>query len=256
MSRRKDARQKTILDRLAIAPTLRVGQLARDSDVTTETIRRDLEELAARGLIARTYGGAMMRQPMEPALAERHKSLVAERAAIAAEAVALMSDARVVMLGSGATTTQLAQRMACQMSDLTVIAHSLSIAAALASNPSIRIIMAPGVYHAGEGAMHGAQTVRFLSDYAADWAVTGASALSPLGPSDARIEAGDVYATMLRQCARTMVIADHSKFDRIATARYADWREIDHLATDAAPRGPLAQALDAAGVKVRLARLG
>ncbi len=253
MSRRKDERQRAILDRLAITPTLREGQLAHESDVPTETIRRGLAELAARGLIARTYGGAMMRRPVEPALAERHKALVAERAAIAARAAALMAGARVVMLGSGATTTQLAQRMAAQMSDLTVIAHSTSVAAALAPNPSIRIIMAPGVYHAGEGAMHGAQTVRFLSDYSADWSVTGASALSPLGPSDALIEAGDVYATMLAHCARSMVIADHSKFDRIATARYADWREVDHLVTDAAPRGPLAQALGAAGVKLRLA---
>ncbi|MBU2962638.1 DeoR/GlpR family DNA-binding transcription regulator [Citreicella sp. C3M06] len=253
MSRRKDARQKQILDRLAITPTLRVGQLARGFEVTTETIRRDLEELAAQGLIARTYGGAMLRREVEPALAERHLDLVAERAAIAREAVRMMAGARVVMLGSGATTTLLAQRMALDLGDLTVIAHSTSIAAALAANPKIQVIMAPGLYHAGEGAMHGAQTVRFLSDYSADWAVCGASALSPLGPSDALIEAGEVYATMMGQCARTMVVADHTKFDRIATARYADWGELDALVSDAAPTGPLAQALAAAGVAVRLA---
>lgn len=255
MSRKKERRQKAILEQLSITPTMRVGRLAETLEVTTETIRRDLEELAAQGLIARTYGGAMLRQPMEPALSERHKELVEERAAIGRAAAPLLAGARVIMMGSGATTTQIARRIALEMSEVTVIAHSVSVAAALAVNPSIQVVVAPGVYHAGEGALHGAQTVRFLSDYSADWSVTGASAMSPLGPSDALIEAGDVYATMLRQSARHMVVADHSKFDRMATARYSDWGEIDVLVSDARPQGPLGRALQLAGVGVRLAVL-
>ncbi|MGR3377317.1 DeoR/GlpR family DNA-binding transcription regulator [Salipiger abyssi] len=254
MSRKKDRRQKAILDQLSINPTLRVGRLSDLLEVTTETIRRDLEELAAEGLISRTYGGAMLRQPAEPSLSQRHTELVEERAAIGRAAAPLLSGARVLMLGSGATTTQLAKRIAFEMSDLTVIAHSVSVAAALAMNPTIQVVMAPGIYHPGEGALHGAQTVRFLSDYSADWSVTGASAISPLGPSDALMEAGDVYATMLRQSARHMVLADHSKFDRMATARYADWGEIDVLVSDERPQGPLQRALKAGGVDLRLAR--
>ncbi|APX24158.1 MAG: DeoR/GlpR transcriptional regulator [Rhodobacteraceae bacterium] len=252
MSRKKDRRHKAILDQLSVTPTMRVSRLAEVLEVTTETIRRDLEELAAQDLISRTYGGAMLRQPMEPVLSERHKALVDERAAIGRAAVPLLSDARVLMLGSGATTTQLAKRIAFEMNNITVIAHSFSVATALAFNPTIQIVMAPGVYHSGEGALHGAQTVRFLSDYSADWSVTGASAISPLGPSDALMEAGDVYATMLRQSARHMVLADHSKFDRMATARYSDWTDVDVLVSDARPQGPLARALQVAGVELRL----
>ena len=165
MSRKKERRQKAILEQLSITPTMRVGRLAETLEVTTETIRRDLEELAGQGLIARTYGGAMLRQPMEPALSERHKELVEERAAIGRAAAPLLAGARVIMMGSGATTTQIARRIALEMSEVTVIAHSVSVAAALAVNPSIQVVVAPGVYHAGEGALHGAQTVRFLSDY-------------------------------------------------------------------------------------------
>ncbi|MCR8546352.1 DeoR/GlpR family DNA-binding transcription regulator [Salipiger sp. P9] len=255
MSRKKDKRQKAILDQLSINPTMRVGRLSEALEVTTETIRRDLEELAAQGLISRTYGGAMLRQPVEPVLSERHKELVEERAAIGRAAAPLLVGARVIMIGSGATTTQLAKRVAFEMNNVTVIAHSFSVATALSFNPTIQVVMAPGLYHSGEGALHGAQTVRFLSDYSADWSVTGASAMSPLGPSDALMEAGDVYATMLRQSARHMVVADHSKFDRIATARYADWGEIDVLVSDARPQGPLQRALKTGGVDLRLARM-
>lgn len=251
MSTKKTMRQKAILDQLSANPTMRVNSLSEALGVTTETIRRDLEDLAGQGLISRTYGGAMLRQPAEPALSERHKDFVAERAAIGRAAAPILARAQVIMIGSGATTVQIAKRIAFEMNEITVITHSFGVATVLSFNPTIQVIMAPGVYHSGEGAMHGAQTVRFLADYTADWSVTGASALSPAGPTDALIEAADVYATMLRQSTRHMVVADKSKYDRMATARYAEWGDIDLLLTDGQPQGPLAQALQGGGVEVR-----
>ncbi|MDO6805981.1 DeoR family transcriptional regulator, partial [Wenyingzhuangia sp. 1_MG-2023] len=82
MSRKKTTRHKAIIDQLTINPSMRVSELSGALGVTTETIRRDLEELAAQQLISRTYGGALLRQPAEPALSERHKANVEERAVI------------------------------------------------------------------------------------------------------------------------------------------------------------------------------
>lgn len=252
MSSKREKRQKAILDYLTAEPTMRVSALSEALDVTTETIRRDLDELTRQDLISRTYGGAILRQPREPALSVRHNEMPEERQAIARAASAAFRGARTLMIGSGATTTHVARRMVYDMNDITVIAHSFGVATALSFNPTIAVIMAPGLYHAGEGAMHGGRTVRFLSDFSADWAIVGASALSPEGPSDALIEAGDVYATMFRQAARRMIVADHGKFDRISSARYARWSEVDMLVTDRRPKGPLADALDAGEVEVRL----
>lgn len=235
---------------------MRVRALAAALDVTTETIRRDLDDLATRGLISRTYGGAMLAVPPEPVLNTRQRQLVPEREAIARSAQSRLKPARTLMIGSGATTAALSKRIAFEMTNLTVIAHSFAVATALSQNPTIRVLMVPGDYHAGEGAMHGGPAIRFLQDYAADWAILGASALSPDGPSDALIEAGDVYATMLRQSARSMIVADHSKFDRIASARYAGWSEIDLLVSDRMPEGPLARALERGEVEVMVASGG
>ena len=58
--------------------------------VSTETVRRDLAELDERGLINRTYGGAMRPMSFEPALAEREGLMVAERERIATAAVQLV----------------------------------------------------------------------------------------------------------------------------------------------------------------------
>ena len=247
---KKAIRQKEILSRLTVNSALRVRTLANALSVTTETIRRDLEEMADQGLLSRTYGGAVLRQPSEPVLTSRQRIYVDEREAIARAVVPLMKGSRVLMLGSGATTAIVAKRIASEMNDVTVLSHSFAVAIALAANRTIRIVMAPGDYHAGEGATFGTQTLRFLQNYTADWAVLGASALSPDGPSDALIEAADIYAAMLQQSARQVIVADHSKFDRIATACYANWSEIDTLVSDQAPHGLLARALKRNAVTV------
>lgn len=241
------------MEHLAQSPTLRVNKMSKLLGVTTETIRRDLEELAEQGAINRTYGGAVLHRSDEPAVSTRHQEFVDERISIARAAVELLGSAKVIMIGSGATTTQVAKRIAAQTDNVTVVAHSFSVASALAVNPTIKVIMAPGAFHAGEGAMHGAQTIRFLGELVADWSVTGASAVAPEGPYDALIEAADIYATMLRQSSRHMVVADHSKFDRIATARYSDWNGIDDVVTDKRPSEALASAFSRAKVNVTLA---
>jgi DeoR/GlpR family transcriptional regulator of sugar metabolism len=246
---RKAERQKRILAEMAQAPSLRVGDLAARLGVSTETIRRDLGELTAAGQLSRTYGGAV-RAAAEPGLGERHALFVAERERIARAAMPLIRGARLLLLGSGATTTHVARRIAVEMNDVTVITHGFGAATVLSLNPTIRVIVAPGAYHAGEGAMHGAQTLRFLEDFRADWAILGASGLTPEGPADALVEMAEVYAAMTRRAERALVAADHSKHGAAFPARYAPWGRIAALATDRPPAGALARALAAAGVGV------
>lgn len=256
MSRKKSVRQREIISRLTEEPTLRVGELAEGLSVTSKTIRRDLDELAEQGLISRTYGGAVLRQGAEPAVSHRHIQLVAERTAIAKHATPHLREARVLMIGSGATTTHVARRIAIEMKGVTVITHSFGVATVLSLNPTITVLMIPGVYHSGEGALHGSQALRFLEAYNAEWAILGASGLSPDGPSDALIEAADIYSAMVARSARRMVVADSSKFDRVFTARYARWSQIDLLVSDKMPTGPLKKALDRHEVRTDIAEVG
>jgi DeoR/GlpR family transcriptional regulator of sugar metabolism len=58
------------------------------------------------------------------------------------------------------------------------------------------------------------------------------------------IECGTVYGAMSKRAAKTLVVADHSKFDRIFPCRYVAWRDVDYLVTDAEPEGSLMASLD------------
>ncbi|MEM8570736.1 MAG: DeoR/GlpR family DNA-binding transcription regulator [Pseudomonadota bacterium] len=253
MSRNKSARQRQILMELEQRPALRVGELARRLSVSSETIRRDLDDLTADGLIDRTYGGALRRLTTEPSLNERHALLVPEREAIARTATPLLAGARHLMMGSGATTVHIARRIAVEMRDITVITHSFGAATALSLNPTIEVIMVPGRYHPSEGALHGAETLHFLEGLRADWAILGASGLSDEGPSDALLDAGTVYSAMARRAARTMIVADASKFGLVFPSAWAKWETLDTLVADQAPSGPIAHAIEDAQVALRVA---
>ncbi|MEO1492089.1 MAG: DeoR/GlpR family DNA-binding transcription regulator [Pseudomonadota bacterium] len=235
MARDRDHRRRRILSELEQRPSLRVSELAGRLGVSAETVRRDLDALTAEGQIDRTYGGAMRRRSLEPSVSERHNIRAEERERIARRACPLLQGAGCVMIGSGATTVHLARRIALEMNNLTVIAHSFGVATVLALNPTITVLMAPGIYNAGEGAVHGAETIDFLDGFHVDWAVLGASGLDKDGPSDALLDAGHVYRRMVARAECAMLVADSSKFNRRFPARWAAWDSVSCLVTDAEP---------------------
>lgn len=249
----KPARQERILAGMRGSATLRVGDLAADLDVSTETIRRDLHELQERGLLSRTYGGAVPPFAGEPAVSERHGLLVPEREAIAAAAAGFLRPREVVAIGAGATTTHVARRVAATCRDLTVITHSFSVAAALGANPTIEVIMCPGRYNAREGMMVGAETLDFLQSYHVNRAILGVSGLTPEGLADAEAPAAWVYKAMMNRAAETLIVADHAKFDVPALAIWARIPDIRRLVTDRAPDGALGRALERGQVEVTVA---
>jgi DeoR/GlpR family transcriptional regulator of sugar metabolism len=250
MSTEKTSRQTRILAELDHTPSLRVAELAQKLAVSTETIRRDLDALTGQGLLNRTYGGAIRPAGAEPPVQERYRQFTAERARIAAAVLPLIRAARVLIIGSGSTTVHVAQQIAAQMQDVIVIAHSYGVAQALSVNPGIKILMLPGNFNADEGTMLGAHSVAFLNNVSADAAILGASGLAGDGPSDALLETGAVYSAMMARAARTILVADHSKFSTAYPARYAAWRQVSDLVTDRAPDAALRAALDENGVTV------
>jgi DeoR/GlpR family transcriptional regulator of sugar metabolism len=245
----KSDRQARIVAELRATPSLRVNELGERLGVSTETVRRDLAELDERGLIARTYGGAMRPVVFEPALAERQSLLVAERERIAVAAVKLVKPDDILMIGGGATTLHFARRLAAELNHLTIITHAFSIAMALATNPMHKVLMLPGQYDGREGLIHGPDTIDALQRFRASKAFLGASGVTPEGPNDADIGHGLTYGAMMRRASETVILADATKFDRPSLAVYGPWSPAATLVSDQQPSGELAMALAAAGTR-------
>jgi len=249
----KADRQDKIVATLGVSPTMRVHELADRLGVSTETIRRDLAELDAKGVINRTYGGAVRPITYEPALAERQALMVEERERIAARAVDTLERNDILMIGGGATTLHFARRLAGVGEPLTVITHAFSIAMTLSVNSQIKVLMLPGLYDGREGLIHGADTVEALGRFRANKAFLGATGLTSEGPNDAAIGPGLIYGAMMRRASETYILADHEKFGRPSLTVYGLWSATTTLITDAAPEGELAAAMERAGTAVMIA---
>ncbi|GAA3939415.1 substrate-binding domain-containing protein [Microbacterium soli] len=63
------ARRERIMDELRVAGAVRVADLAREFGVSELTIRRDIGELADRGLVTRVHGGATLRSRLDTTVA-------------------------------------------------------------------------------------------------------------------------------------------------------------------------------------------
>lgn len=255
---RKDARRDRILAALRISPHVRIADLAETFEVTTETIRRDLDALSALGLVSRAHGGASAR-PMgvQPSHHERGSEYVEERGMIGAAAAALVAPGEVVMIDAGSTTLQLARHLnngdlSNDSLGLTVVTNCHPVAAALGKR-QVRIVVCPGEFDEREAGVFGTDTVDFLRRFHANKAFIGASGIAADGFCDVNRGAAWVKRTMLERAEETWLLADHSKFGRRLLEIVASLDALTGIVVDRPPSGVLATALERQGVRVVVA---
>lgn len=250
----KEERRRRIVAELQANPTVRISALARLFGVTTETVRRDVDSLSEEGLVSRTYGGAAAPTlTREPSLDERHGLLVPERQRIARAAVATVSDGQVLMVDSGATTAHFVRRLAIERRNLTVITNGTGLAAALASNPTFRVVLCPGDYDARESGTYGPEVADFLQRYRADRAFVGAGGLTLEGPNDVSAELCWVKRAMIERARETTLLVDHGKFDRFGLLRICPPEALARVVSDRPMPADLAQGLRQKGVQLTVA---
>jgi DeoR/GlpR family transcriptional regulator of sugar metabolism len=251
---KKQRRHQRIIAALAASPTVRISTLAEEFGVSTETVRRDIDELTRRGLVDRTYGGASARHiGFQPAFGEREGLAVEERQRMGRAAAALVKPGDVLMIDSGSTTTQFARALAAEARNITVITNSQGVANALVDIEGARVVFCPGDFSGRERGVYGPETVAFLNRFYADVAFIGASGLTPDGPTDVVSEACWVKRSMVDRASRSVLLVDSSKFGQKHLEIVCPLARLSGLVTDAAPTGALAQAVAAAGIELRVA---
>jgi DeoR/GlpR family transcriptional regulator of sugar metabolism len=253
---RKHLRQERIIALLRANPTVRIVELAREFDVSTETVRRDLDELSETGAVNRTYGGAARSSlGHEAAVNERLLEHVSQRESIARYASTLVEPGELVMIDGGSTTIHFSRQLAAVGRDLTVLTNSPGVAAAVSQNPSSKVVICPGDYHPYEGIVTGPETIAFLERFFVDKAFIGASGLTESGPSEAHSGAAWVKRRMLEQAKQRYLLLDASKFGVIRHELICPLTNVDVLVTDREPNDWLSSALNQASVATRVADL-
>lgn len=250
------------IERLLIAEgRVSVVALAEQFDVTTETVRRDLDHLESIGALRRVHGGAVpadRASTREPSIAERLQHHGTAKAAIGRRALDALGDgfSGSVFLDAGTTTGAVAAALAPSLaqSRVEVVTHSLTLGHSLAGVPGASLTLIGGRVRGLTAAAVGADTVRTIEGLRPDVAFVGTNGVSAaFGLSTPDPDEAAVKRAVVQAARRVVVVADAEKLDAELLVGFAALSDIDTLVTDAAPGAELATALDEAGVEVWLA---
>jgi DeoR family glycerol-3-phosphate regulon repressor len=224
---------------MAVARTdgrVTVDQLAREFDVTPQTIRRDLGELCDSGLLARVHGGAILRTG-KANLGYDARRIIAgtEKDAMGRLCAEAIPNNCSLFINIG-TTTEAVARALLDHRDLMAITNNLNVANILAANEECEVIIAGGVLRRLDGGLVGEATVDFIRQFKVDYAVIGTSAIDEDGAlMDYDYREVRVAQAIISNARRTLLVADSSKFARTAPVRIANLANVDGFFTDRMP---------------------
>lgn len=190
-----------------------VETLAERVGVSASTVRRDLATLQGEGRIARTYGGALVRDVFhERSFGESAQLFAAAKAGIASAAAGLVPAEASVFVDAGTTCLALA-RVLADRGPLTVATRGLEAALLLARAPEVRVIMVGGQVQPLSHGVAGALSEVALGRLAFDVAFLGADTLHPdRGLGEPTVEETYVKELVAGRSGRVVVLADSSKF--------------------------------------------
>lgn len=247
-------RHDEILQRLATAGSVGVGDLADFFTVSRETIRRDLKLLAERGQLEIVHGGAARRETHEPALDQRAAENDQGKAAIGQFAATLVQDGMVVLLDSGTTTLAVARALLAKRA-LTVCTGSLAIAQLLCRVPGSRVYMLGGEVDPNDEATTGIDVLEAIARFRVDVAFLGGGGLTADGEVTDYTRAGaELRGRMINAATRSFFVVDQTKFGRLTPVRIPNFSSVAGIIVDAAPPPPARSALAEHGVRLMIAK--
>lgn len=239
MASRLDARRKKILDLLAQVPISSTMQLADATDVSTETMRKDLDALAEEGLIIKVHGGVALSNAnaSEIPFDLRATRNVAEKRSIAKAAIHLIEESDSIVLESCTTNFELAKALTSQpelLETLVVVTNSFSIATVFDGVCRCKkLFFLGGWVSSAQHSTKGYQTAKMLNDFHVNKAfISGAALTEDLVLSGYYDDDVEFQKMAINSSEETVLMIDSSKFRQAAILSVAHLSELDYLVTD------------------------
>jgi len=224
------SRQAEIVEALQHEGFQSVRGLAERFEVTTSTIRRDLERLESMDLLKRTHGGAVALRQSETPHRFKEELHRAEKTAIGRAMAERVLEGQVVLLDGGSTNLEVARHLRSQR--LTVVTHDLRVALEIAQKPSMHLVFIGGELLPNTYTMWGPTSVQQLANLRVDVAIFGADTVGEDGiysTTSYEIELKRLMRSVARQA---FFVADSSKFGREALFKVLGVEEFTAGITD------------------------
>ena len=257
--KKTEIRHEKIRSMLIANDLVTVAEFRQALNCSEATIRNDLRYLEERGLLKRSYGGAVATGSTARRTNMNMRSVAykKEKEAIAEYIVNhVLLSGQTIILDSGSTSLEIAQRIAESELELTVLTNSFTIAATLIHSPRVKLFLAGGNYDPEPAAFHDEFSVALFNTMRADicfLSVNGVS--SEAGFTISGFEEAPIKQAMIKASHECYVIADHSKLGKIGLKVICNFSDVTALVCDKHNNDEIAKELEASGLRIILAPL-
>lgn len=224
------AREEKILAILKEQNTCTIYGLAQALFVSESTMRRDLTKMEQKGLVTRTFGGVVINSDpsnQETSVFLREKQNLKEKRSLAHAAASYLHNQAIVFLDSSTTSLQIVS-MLNAFKGLVIITNGVLIANELALKTKHHITLVGGTILPSTKSTLGSSAEEMLRNYHADFAIMSTAALDVnFGFSEQVEDQSRVKQIMIANANQSIVMVDHSKFDKISLYRTCGLSDVD-----------------------------
>jgi DeoR family glycerol-3-phosphate regulon repressor len=227
--------------------------LAKALNVTVQTVRRDVNSMAADGIVARHHGGASAISAAENiAYSDRQILNLKQKEAIGQDAAAAIPDGASLFINIGTTTEAFARSLRTHRA-LRVITNNIHVATLLAPAPDCNLVITGGTVRLRDGGIVGPAAAAMIEQYRADFGVIGISGIDEDGTLlDFDVDEIAAAQAIIRNARTVFLLADHTKFKRRPMARVGHISEISAFFTDQQPPAAIKAILQKASVALHV----
>ena len=246
----KKERQAYILYRLNLHNKVLNVNLSEDMEVSEDTVRRDLQELANAGKLIKVHGGALSLAFSEIHFGSKTIYSQGQKAIIAEKAIRLIQENMYVLTSGGTTILEMVRHLPLQLR-ATFITGSIPALNAYKAHPNINVIAVGGRVNKESKITVGASAIEKIKEVNADLCLLGTNAIDLQGGiTDSDWEVVELKKAMVAASAKTVCLTIAEKLNSFEPLQVCEFKRIDYLITELDPTDKLLQPYVKAGVKV------
>ncbi len=233
----KEERQSYIIKQINLHNKVLSSDLSEKLDVSEDTIRRDLNDLADAGKILKVHGGALSKSFHYP-FHDMDTYAKEGKKEIARKTLKLIKDGMLVLVSGGTTMIELARMIPDNLS-CTFFTVSPLVAIELVEYPNLDVILLGGNLSKNAQISVGSAVISQLADIKFDLCLLTASSFSLKdGVTDSDWEVVQVKKAMVKAAAKTALISIAEKLDTTQKLKVCDLSALDYLVTELKPEDP------------------
>ena len=230
-----------------------VSELSERFSVTQETIRRDLEKLEGEGLVARTYGGAVLYTDSLSAriqYSKRAKINLEEKRIIAQLAVDLIPEGQTFVGADSSSTVMETLRLISDREDVLLLTYSASFVQELIHS-KLNILCTGGMLNKKSSSFQGVHARSTIQEYNLAVLFLSCKGLMLDGSFfDSESDETEIKQTMMAKAQKKYLLVDHTKFGQLAFVKVGNLRDMDAVITDRKPNESWVDFFNSNGIRL------